>query len=83
MPVRPFRVTTPSPAPIGRLPNGHFARGDLPPSAPEIARRSLSEGVDARSISAGGPAEHAPSIPWPELGPTYNEARRSPFRIVG
>lgn len=93
MPARSFRVTSPSPTPIGRLPDGKFTRGDTA-SPPEIVRRSREQGADAaRVLAENRAAEHPrpagapPTAPgevlWPELGPSFNEAGKAPFRVVG
>jgi (2Fe-2S) ferredoxin len=87
---KPFKVTSPGDAGIGRNPDGTFTRV-VPPSPPQIVRKSIEEGKpvervieENRSpehpIPKGGPKNAADEIPWPEAGP-FNDANKSPMRL--
>lgn len=92
MSIKPFRVVGPSaPAPIARMPDGRFTRGDVL-SAPQLVRRSSDQGIEVSELidqnpavehprPKGTPATTSAEIPWPVLGPTFNEARSAPFRL--
>lgn len=92
MPARPFRVTGPAvPTDISRRPDGTFTRGTLAAPA-EILRRSAAEGREVSEIvqeeravehrrPVGAPPTAPAEVIWEPLGPTYNEARKPPFRV--
>jgi hypothetical protein len=92
MPARPFRVTGPAaPTDIARRPDGTFTRGS-PAAPPQVVRRSSDEGRDVTEVireeravehrrPAGTPATTPSENPWAPLGPTFNEARKLPFRV--
>ena len=94
MPAKPFRVTGPTaPTPIARMPDGKFTRGDIL-SPPQMVRRSSDQGVEVSKLidenpavehprPKGTPATTSAEIPWPAVGPTFNEARRPAFRLKG
>lgn len=94
MPAKPFKVVGPAaPTQIARLPDGKFTRGEILP-APQMVRRSSDQGVEVSKLIDENPAVEHPrpkgtpattpsEIPWPELGATFNEARRPPFHLKG
>lgn len=88
---KPFKLTQPPGDPgVVRAPDGKFARV-VPPSPPEIVRRSSDQGIDVAKIVAdnrapehpipkGAPQNEPNEIPWGPAG-RYNDANRPPMRL--
>jgi hypothetical protein len=83
--MKPFKITQPGEAGIGRAADGKFTR-IVPPGPQRIMKEATEQGLDVdRVISERRAPDHAvpkgnPLSTGPEGGPV-NDANKKPFRI--